>query len=86
MARTTQMKLIELMILEEDISKVIEYLGKKGSCQFQTKLDDKKSVQTDGTPMINLDKEFFDKIQNIRNALGIADRECDVSNCSIPTD
>ena len=37
MAKTAKMRLIELMVLKQDISKVIEYIGKKGSFQFQAK-------------------------------------------------
>ena len=29
MARTTQMRLVELMVLKEDISRVLEFIGKK---------------------------------------------------------
>ena len=35
MARTAEMRLIELMILKQDISAVIEYIGKKETFQFQ---------------------------------------------------
>ena len=40
MAKTARMKLLELMVLKQDISSVIEYIGKKESFQFQTKLKD----------------------------------------------
>ena len=35
MAKTAAMKLIELMILKQDIDKVLEFLGKRGNFQFQ---------------------------------------------------
>ena len=35
MARTAEMRLIELMVLKQDISAVIEYIGKKETFQFQ---------------------------------------------------
>ena len=38
MAKTTKMKLIELMILKEDINSVLEFLGKRGNFQFQSHL------------------------------------------------
>ena len=38
MARTTEMKLLELMVLKDDISSVIEYIGKNENFQFQSKL------------------------------------------------
>ena len=34
MAKTARMKLLELMVLKQDISSVIEYIGKKESFQF----------------------------------------------------
>ena len=35
MGKTATMKLIELMILKEDIDSVLEFLGKRGNFQFQ---------------------------------------------------
>ena len=37
MARTAQMRLMELMVLKQDSAPVIEYIGKKESFQFQSK-------------------------------------------------
>ena len=42
MAKTAEMRLIELMVLKQDISSVIEYIGKKESFQFQKKLEEEK--------------------------------------------
>ncbi len=36
MARTTPMRLVELIVLKQDISKVLSYLGRKGCFQFQS--------------------------------------------------
>ena len=36
MAKTAQMSLMELMVLKEDISNVLLYLGKSGNFQFQS--------------------------------------------------
>ena len=44
MAKTAQMKLLELMVLKQDISSVIEYIGKKENFQFQSRLKDKASA------------------------------------------
>ena len=44
MATTTEMRLVELVSLKQDITNVIEYLGKKGIFQFQTK----KKVEDSG--------------------------------------
>ena len=38
MAKTAKMRLVELMVLKEDIDEVVEFLGKKGNFQFQQKL------------------------------------------------
>ena len=35
MGKTATMKLIELMILKDDIDLVLEFLGKRGNFQFQ---------------------------------------------------
>ena len=34
MARTSEMRLIELMVLKEDIAAVLEFIGKRGTFQF----------------------------------------------------
>ena len=38
MAKPAQMRLMELMVLKQDIAPVLEYIGKKESFQFQSKL------------------------------------------------
>ena len=38
MAKTAAMRLVELMILKEDIDAVLEFLGKKGNLQFRNQL------------------------------------------------
>jgi len=84
MARTTEMRLIELMTLRQDISKVIEYLGKKGNFQFQTKLHDGDASPSDA--LKNADKEFFDNLQRARIFLAVPDRTDDGRSCSAPSD
>ncbi len=84
MARTTEMRLIELMTLRQDISKVIEYLGKKGNFQFQTKLRDGDASPSDAFK--NADKEFFDNLQRARIFLAVPDRTDDGRSCSAPSD
>ena len=44
MARTAEMRLLELMVLKEDISSVLEYIGKSENFQFQTKLKESSST------------------------------------------
>lgn len=53
MATTTEMRLVELVSLKQDITNVIEYLGKKGIFQFQTK----KKVEDSGKNRKNVKAE-----------------------------
>ncbi|MGI5174115.1 ATPase [Treponema sp. OMZ 840] len=67
MAKTTAMRLLELMILKEDISRVIEYLGKNGNFEFQTGTTDSQNhVQ-------NTFRDLFEKLQTFRSYLNIED-------------
>ncbi|MCQ2572698.1 MAG: ATPase [Treponema sp.] len=84
MARTAQMKLVELMVLKEDISRVIEFIGKKESFQFQTKLSDKNSSEPDG--IMNIDREFLDKLNHIKASLGLELEGRIDPSISIPSD
>ena len=67
MAKTTAMKLIELMILKEDINGVLEFLGKRGNFQFQ------REPSESGNSMPNAAGELFEKLQSVRAYLGIED-------------
>ena len=84
MARTTEMRLIELMALKQDISTVIEYLGRKGNFQFQTKLQSGDSKNSKAPQ--NIDREFFDNLQQTRIFLNVGDRTDNASDCRIPSD
>ena len=80
MARTATMRLLELMVLKEDISKVIEYIGKKKCFQFDTEFDDYTSS------ISNQQKDIFDKLQLVRNFLDIKDVEDFGDDFSLPTE
>ena len=70
MARTTEMRLIELMTLSQDISSVIEYLGKNGNFQIKCK----NSTETKSTSSeTDIDSELYDQMQNVRTFLNIPD-------------
>ena len=84
MARTTEMRLIELMVLKQDVLNVIEYLGKTGKFQFQS--NKKSSSNESEEKSENIDAEFFDNLQKVRNFLGIDDRENGVLSCERATD
>ena len=82
MARTTRMKLIELMALKQDISKVVEFLGKKGVFQFE----DSDLVSGDDGQRPNKEKEIFATLQQIRTYLNVQDREDGDLDCALPSD
>ena len=87
MAKTTKMKLLELMVLKEDVSAVIEYIGKKGSFQFQLKENQNK--KTDGElaqKISNVDNQLYDELCKIYKDLGFEDKNFDLDKSSVPTD
>lgn len=79
MFRSQKMKLAELMILAQDIDKVLEYLGKKANFQFQ-----QRSSFND-VPPNNQYKEYYDKLDACRSYLGIIDRLSFVDHVSLPS-
>ena len=79
MARTAVMRLLELMVLKEDISKVIEYIGKAKCFQFDSDLQESSSIS-------NPQKDIFDKLQLVRNYLDIKDVEDYGNDFSLPTE
>lgn len=80
MFKTTVMKLIELMILRQDIDRVLEYLGKHANFQIQNETD----YTAENTP--NANKDLFDKLQSCRNYLMLADVDDFASSTSLPLD
>lgn len=87
MAKTTKMKLLELMVLKEDVSAVIEYIGKKGSFQFQSKENQNK--KTDGElaqKISNVDNQLYDELCKIYKDLSFEDKNFDLDKSSVPTD
>ena len=69
MAKTTAMRLLELMVLKEDISRVIEYLGKNGNFEFQSGMSERQSTEQ------NAAQEIFEKLQSLRTYLNIEDAD-----------
>ena len=74
------------MVLKQDISKVVEYLGKKGSFQFQTKFSEKGNLSESEAALVNIDKEVFNKLSQIKTTLGIETISPDISKITVPTD
>lgn len=83
MAKTTAMKLLELMILKEDINKVIEYLGKKGNFEFQKNDEIQKNDSLEGD---NSSQELYEKLQTVRSWLEIEDPDCLSSDTELPSE
>lgn len=74
--RTTEMRLLELMVLKQDISDVIEYLGKNGDFQFRSKKHDAVAVPTErSAPSEQTDSDFFSSLQKARVFLAVPDRD-----------
>ncbi len=67
MVKTAVMRLVELMIMKEDVDAVIEYLGKKAVFQFYS------HNNTDSSSENNSSKEMFENLQAARSYLNISD-------------
>ena len=66
MAKTTPMRLIELMVHKEDIKMVLKYLGTLGEFQFQHNVND-----WNGDAEENKEQEIFSRLEKSRSSLGI---------------
>lgn len=95
MARTTEMRLVELVSLRQDVSKVIEYLGKKGNFQLQAKKSksSKKIASKDNNATEEKissyfldDRLIFEKLKSLIAYFNIADRDEDISLCEKASD
>ncbi len=93
MARTAEMRLLELMVLKEDISSVLEYIGKSENFQFQTKLKESSSsnagiADSDDNPAasLNIDSQFYDTLLKAYKELGFEEKVYDIKACSAPKD
>ena len=93
MARTAEMKLLELMVLKNDISAVIEYIGKKENFQFQTKLKESASAGGAGDgegngseDALNIDSQFYDSLSKAYTELGYEGGLPAIKDCSAPRD
>lgn len=86
MAKTTTMRLVELMVLKEDIHSVLAYLGKLGEFQFQDDLNNKEDEHGDDPNRLNPDAELFAKLEQARASLDIPDLDGYKEKLAIPTD
>ena len=81
MAKTTPMKLVELMVLNDDIQKVIEYLGKKASFQFQLTQDENSSSQ-----QVNPYLDYFERLEKNRVYLNLPQPDGHFENAVLPSE
>lgn len=86
MAKTAEMKLLELMVLKNDISAVIEYIGKKENFQFQLKLKDSAAKDAEGEESLNIDSHFYDSLSKAYTELGYDSSLAGIKDCSAPCD
>jgi len=80
MLRTSKMKLVELMILKQDIDRVLEYLGKNANFQIQNETDFSGSDQN------NSHSEMVARLQDVRAYLGIPDAHEYTPETTLPTE
>lgn len=78
MFRTTKMKLVELMILKQDVDRVIEYLGTRADFEMRERVADRKS--TEDERLVTL----LARLQTGRAYLGIPDPEGWESGIGLP--
>lgn len=83
MARTTTMRLIELMVLREDIHSVLKYLGELGEFQFQQEF---ASDSSDSEKRLNPDASIFERLQQVRAALDLPDLDGYKVSVPLPSD
>lgn len=79
MAKTTAMRLVELMIYKEDIHQVLKYLGKMGEFQFQENLE---NASSEGS--VNPSTEMFNRLEHARASLSIKDLDGYTEELDVP--
>lgn len=82
MARTTAMRLVELMVLKQDISKVLSLLGRKGNFQFQSSLDEDDS----GKEKVNHEYEIFKELDQVRSYFCLEEFNKDIAAYDMPSE
>lgn len=79
------MCLVELMVLKEDISNVLLFLGKSGNFQFQNKLGgEENSLRTTASARENREREMFARLDQARAFLGIDDSGVSIKEANLP--
>lgn len=87
MAKTTAMRLVELMVYREDVKNVLKCLSSLGEFQFQ---DDvmSSSAPSDDSAQVKLNPDFdvFNRLQNARASLGLPDLDAFTGDVAFPTE
>ncbi|MCH5293581.1 MAG: ATPase [Treponema sp.] len=90
MARTAEMKFLELIVLKDDISPVVEYIGKKRNFQFVTKRNASasasKSKGDSDLKNFSADAELFSELKSACLELQLDTSEIKLEECSSPND
>ena len=84
MARTTQMKLIDLMVLKQDIVSVIEYIGKNGSFQFQKKYSLSEKNPSEEKNDASTNYEIYEQLRNAAVFLSLSELPIDIKDTKVP--
>lgn len=80
MARTTPMQLVELMVLKQDISKVLSYLGRKECFQFQSSFDENDKSKDS----INQELDLYRELDQVRTYLTLKPLSGSIAKCELP--
>lgn len=83
LAKTTPMRLMELMVLKDDIQKVLKYLGELGEFQFQQDFENQSSKNS-SEKALNGDLHELEELQKVRSDLEIEDLKGFTEELSIP--
>ncbi len=87
MAKTTSMRLVELMVYKEDVKNVLKCLSSLGEFQFQDDIGPASSMADDsGHVKLNPDFDVFNRLQNARASLDLTDLEDFEGSVELPTD
>ena len=78
MLRTAPMKMAELMILREDIDRVLEYIGKKADFQPQQDVSPQPSGE-------GVHARILERLKDCRAYLGIPDAEEYAASATLPS-
>ena len=81
MARTTPMRLVELMVLKQDISKVLSYLGRKACFQFQTSFEDSENKSQNSS---NKELELYRQLDQVRAFLTLPEYSGPIEKTTMP--